>query len=237
MHLAVLMTNTDESDFAKDHPKDSEKFAQLVHLVRPTWTVTSFAAKDGVFPPDITGFDGVMITGSPASVHDADPWVGELLDLIKTTYAAKIPMFGACFGHQAIALALGGKVEHNPIGWVFGSTESDITAKAEWMQELPDSFVQYGAHIETVTKLPREAIVLSTSDDCDVTGFRIENSVYTTQNHPEMTPEFIAALVAEYESKLPSNVAKTAKASLSRKADNALYAESIARFFEMSSPH
>ncbi len=35
MHLAPLMTNTDDSAFAQAYPKDGEKFTGLVHLVRP----------------------------------------------------------------------------------------------------------------------------------------------------------------------------------------------------------
>ena len=58
MHLAVLMTNTDESDFAQRHPKDGEKFKALIQSVRPDWTVSSFHVKDGVFPDDILAFDG-----------------------------------------------------------------------------------------------------------------------------------------------------------------------------------
>lgn len=31
--------------------------------------------KDGVFPESLDRFDGFIVTGSPASVHDPDPWV------------------------------------------------------------------------------------------------------------------------------------------------------------------
>ena len=55
-------------------------------------------------------------------------------------------------------------------------------------------------------------------------------SVYTTQNHPEMTPRFIEALVAEYHDKLPEGVGERAKASLCEHADTTAYAESIACF-------
>ena len=78
MHLAILMTNTDESAFAQAHPKDGEKFAALIHAVRPDWSCDVFAVKDGVFPDDLAAFDGVMVTGSPASVHDDEPWIGRL---------------------------------------------------------------------------------------------------------------------------------------------------------------
>ena len=63
MKIAILMTNTDESDFAQRHPKDGEKFADFIQLVRPEWETVVFSVKDGNFPSDITEFDGFMITG------------------------------------------------------------------------------------------------------------------------------------------------------------------------------
>jgi GMP synthase-like glutamine amidotransferase len=232
MQLAVLMTNTDESEFAQRHPKDGEKFADLVHLVRPEWQVTSFSVKDDVFPDDIDAFDGVMITGSPASVHDTDPWVARLLDLIREIYAARIPMFGACYGHQAIALALGGTVEANLAGWVFGVAHSEVCKQVAWMSQLPSPFAQYAAHVEAVTGLPDGAEVVSVSEACAITGFHIENKVFTTQNHPEMSHAFMSALIEEYAPNLPVGVGDAARASMLVKADTQIYAQSIARFFE-----
>lgn len=234
MHLAILMTNTDESAFAQAHPKDGEKFAALIHAVRPDWTCEVFAVKDGVFPENLSGFDGVMVTGSPASVHDGEPWVARLLDLIREIVAAGIPLFGACFGHQAIALALGGRVETNPGGWVFGLATADVVDHAPWMEPLGPVLRQYGAHIEQVTEPPAEARVLIGSAACPVGGFAIGNSVYTTQNHPEMAPEFIAALVEEYAEILPADVVENARASLADKADYETFAETVARFFEQA---
>lgn len=86
-----------------------------------------FAVKDGIFPKDITAFDGVIITGSPASVHDDMPWVAPLLDQIREAFQSETPIFGACFGHQAIAVALGGGVTHNPKGWAFGLLDMQVT--------------------------------------------------------------------------------------------------------------
>jgi GMP synthase-like glutamine amidotransferase len=229
------MTNTDESDFAQAHPKDGEKFTRLIHLARPTWSVTTYAVKDGSFPLDLGIYDGIVITGSPASVNDTASWVADLLELIRGAYRLEIPMFGACFGHQAIALALGGQVVTNPSGWVFGLTQTETVASAEWTQCLPKTFAEYSAHIEQVTELPNGAEVLTESDACSIAGFRISNKVYTTQNHPEMTPDFMAALVKEYAPKLPPYVAITAKSSLTKQPDMMAYAQSIARFFEVAS--
>lgn len=234
MHLALLMANTDESDFARAHPRDSEKFETLIHLVRPGWTVQSFSVKDGVFPEDISVFDGVMITGSPASVHDPDPWVADLLALIRRIVAARQPLFGACFGHQAIALALGGQVGPNPGGWVFGRTETALTEPAPWMDPLPPQTGLYAAHVEQVTALPAGARILTASSECPVGGFAIGDHVYTTQYHPEMTRAFIAALIDHLANDKPAEVITRARASLAQPANTQPFAESIARFFEQA---
>lgn len=234
MHLAILMANTDESDFAAAHPRDGAKFTALIHSVRPDWTTRVFSVKDGQFPADLSGFDGAMITGSPASVHDSDPWVADLLALIRRMVAARLPLFGACFGHQAIALALGGQVGPNPGGWVFGRTETRLTDPAPWMSPLPPQAGLYAAHVEQVTALPAGARILTASPECPIGGFALGDHVYTTQYHPEMTPGFIAALIEHLKDDKPAGVIARARASLAEPADTQPFAESIARFFEQA---
>lgn len=223
MHIAVLMTNTDESEFAQARPKDGEKFTTMIHSVRPEWDVTVFPVKDGVFPPEGARFDGWVIGGSPASVHDKDPWVGELFDLIRKLVAEGQPVFGACFGHQAIALALGGDVDKNPGGWVFGLVETEI-------EGVPMKL--YGSHFEQVVALPPDAVVLGGNPDCPVGSFAIPGRVMTTQYHPEMSHGFITDLVEEYADALPPEVVARARGSLEVKADSGVIAERIAQFFE-----
>jgi len=234
MHLAILMTNTDESAFSAHHPKDGEKFADLIHMVRPDWTVEVFAVKDGAFPEDLSRFDGAMITGSPASVRSGAAWTERLLELIRAMHTARLPLFGACFGHQAIALALGGAVGHNPGGWVHGLIRNETLARPNWARDLSDAVGLYGSHTEQVTALPEGAVPLSRSEGCPVSGFAIGQTVYTTQHHPEMTPAFIAALTEEMVGDLGPDLAARARASLAEPADSAAFAESVARFFEQA---
>ena len=232
MHLTILMTNTDESAFAEAFPKDGEKFEALISLVRPEWSFSVFNVKDNEFPEDLTETDGLILTGSPASVNSPEPWVDNLMTLIQTAYSRRVPMFGACFGHQAIARALGGHVSKNPKGWVFGSVQMDSTAALPWIDSPFASLNLYAAHVEQVSKLPNEARVVSEGPDCRVAGFVMGDFVYTTQYHPEMTEAFFKALVEELSSKLPSDVVERAKVSLSQKSDMRAYAETVAKFFE-----
>lgn len=230
MRIAILMANTDESSFADKHPKDGEKWTSLLANQRPDWDYVAFSVKDGDFPQELEVFDGFVITGSPASVHDEDAWVDQLSDLIRTLHAQKVPLFGACFGHQAIAKALGGKVEMNPGGWVFGSTPMGISTPAPWVEA--QRFRLYGAHIEQVTQMPEGATNIMTSEGCPIGGFRIDDHVFTTQNHPEMTPDFIAALIDALEDEKPADVIARARTSLAQPADGPQFAEWIVRFFE-----
>jgi GMP synthase-like glutamine amidotransferase len=231
MHIAVLVANTDESEFAQAHPKDGAKFAALLQAERPEWRVSAFSVKDGAFPADGARFDGWIITGSPASVHDSAAWVGRLFGLIREIVARGAPLFGACFGHQAIAVALGGVVGDNPGGWVFGAVQTEIEGAQIRL---------YAAHREQVLTMPEGAIALGGNADCAVGSFAIGSNVLTTQYHPEMTHGFMVALTEEMQGKLPDQVLNAARASLcGAVADQDKIARRIVRFFEtaqLSSP-
>lgn len=229
MRIGILMANTDESAFAAAHPGDGDKWRAALEPICPGCDFPIYSVKDGDFPQHVGDHDGFIITGSPASVNDLAPWLDPLFGLIREAVATGVPLFGACFGHQAIALALGGAVEENPGGWVFGTTTTDVNAPAPWMEA--GTLRQYAAHVEQVTRLPDGAEVVMGNEECPVGGFVIGAHVFTTQYHPEMTHAFIEALVAEYAGKLPAEVADRARASLTQQADNATVARWIMAFF------
>ena len=77
-------------------------------------------------------------------------------------------------------------------------------------------------------------LVLSMAALLGTLAFAIGGRVYTTQNHPEMSADFAAALIEEYAGKLPEEVVGQARASLSARADYEEFAETVARFFEQA---
>ena len=224
MRIAVLMTNTDESEFARQWPQDGEKFPAMMRLARPDWDFVVYSVKDGEFPESLEGIDGVMITGSPASVNSGAPWVAQLEAVIRELVAARVPVFGACFGHQAIAKALGGKVERNPGGWVFGKVDKRFADGRK--------LSIYASHSEQVSVLPDGAVVIAEGPGCPVAGFVIGDGVMTTQYHPEMEPEFVEALIDELAEELGPEVTTRARASLGEAPDMSEAAEWIAQFLE-----
>ena len=224
MHIALLMANTDDSAFAQSRPKDGEKFASMLHLLRPDWQLTVFAVKDGIFPPEDARFDGWMISGSPASVLAPLPWIPPLLALIRRLVAESQPIFATCFGHQAVALALGGEVGENPSGWVFGLTETEMEGEA---------YRLYAAHHQQVLRLPEGAERRGGNAACPIGSFAIGTHVLTTQYHPEILPDFMADLTEELASDLPAGVIAAARAELAAdSADTQRIVARIVRFFE-----
>lgn len=224
MRLAILMTNTDESSFAQAHPKDGEKFSKLLNSVRPDWQFEVFSVKDGDFPASLD-FDGLLITGSPASVHEEASWIPRLEKLVRTASAARIPMFGACFGHQVIARALGSRVIYNPDGWALGCLQTQFV-------EEGITVPIYAAHKEQVQDLPAGARVVAQTSNCKIAGFAIDRHILTTQYHPEMTKDFIAALLDAFAPEIGPDVTSRAARTLDIEPDIRFLAEWIARFFE-----
>lgn len=234
MHIAVLVTNTDQSAFAARHPRDAKKFTELLKTARPDWQVTVFEVTENDFPSSIAGFDGLLIGGSPASVNDENHWIETLSGLIRRAFAAGLPMMGVCFGHQAIAQALGGKVGPNPGDFILGTTETTFAARAPWLPDDAHTITLASAHGEQVTVLPAGAEVLGESPTCPIAAYRIGTRVFATQHHPEMTPQFLAALVEEFAPEFPPEVGTRARASLAKAPEGARFAEWIARFFEQA---
>lgn len=234
MKIAILMANTDESDFAQTRQKDGVKWEKLLAPLRADWEFVVYSVKDGVFPETLQGIDGLIVTGSPASVHDTDAWIGRLLSLLREAVEAKTPMFGACFGHQAITLALGGSVGQNPNGWEFGVADITLSRDLPWADEVFSSVKLNAAHIEQVTELPDGAETYKGCTSCPVGGYFIGQQVFTTQYHPEITPEFMSDLIEELADQKPADVISKARATLTETPNNSQFATLIVGFFEQA---
>jgi GMP synthase-like glutamine amidotransferase len=230
MHIGILVTNTDDSEFAKRWPRDGEKFRALLQPLRPDWTFTAIHVKDGEFPKSVNEFDGYVIGGSPASANGDETWIATLMDFIRKLDVAKIPTVGVCFGHQVIARALGGSVSKNPSGWGFGIAETHFDHFEKWMEPKLETIALYAAHGEQVTVLPKGAVVLGGSDFCPVGSYKIGQHIFTTEYHPEMTSEFVLALTHAFEKYVGHEVAEKARVQLQSPAKGNIFAGWMVNF-------
>ena len=231
MHIAVLDANTDQSDFGRRYPPEPEKFRQLLAPVAPDWTWSGHKLPDGEFPQTLDGIDGIIISGSIASVNDPDDWVARLMDLIRGAVAQGVPVFGACFGHQAVAKALGGMVGPNPQGWVLGRYETQMLAPAPWMADAPPVTALHAAHKEQVLTPPPGAVIHAGTADVPHGHMSVGPRVFSTHYHPELDTAFMQALLDEMAPTLPAETLATARASLYQAPDSARVARWIKAFF------
>jgi GMP synthase-like glutamine amidotransferase len=209
--IGILVTNTDNSHFAAGWPRDGEKFSTLLRNVRPQWRFKIYDCTAGELPKSPSECDGYVIGGSPASVNDDAEWISQLFDFIRTLNEQLIPTIGCCFGHQAIAKALGGAVDRNPGGWGFGISPTHFATHEPWMIPKQPTLHLFAAHSEQVMILPEGAHVLGGDAFCPIGSFGIGRHVFTTEYHPEMSKPFFVALTHAFQNYIGADVADAAR--------------------------
>lgn len=231
-HIAIYLNNTDRSAFSDRFENDGEKTATLLRQIRPDWRYQIFDCVMGEFASDPTVFDGVILTGSVASVNDDTSWIENLLHQISLMIEAKTPLIGLCFGHQAIAKLLGGTVGRGKV-WEFGANTINIANKKPWMAPAVDELTLYCGNNEQVQELPEKMELLGGNSICPNALTVVGNHVMTTQYHPEMNDVFIKALIEEYAETLGTEVAENARATIVNGADGETFAKWMVNFLEL----
>jgi GMP synthase (glutamine-hydrolysing) len=146
--------------------------------------------------PPVSRYDGVLMTGSPKSVVDAEPWMTEAGAYL-VAVARTRPVLGVCFGHQLIAKALGGRVEKNPRGREAGTTDVQLTEEGSrdpLFAGVPRTVSVQQTHEDHVPELPPGAALLATNDFAPVQAYAVGEAIRCVQFHPEMDAERSRAL-------------------------------------------
>lgn len=150
----------------------------------------------GENPGAATQWDGIVVTGSPAMVTDRANWSETSARWLVTAVEAEIPLLGVCYGHQLLAHALGGEVGYHPQGRETGSWQVTLEPEAAsdpLFGNLPSRFMVQLTHMQSVLKLPKEAILLASSEFEPHQAFRVGKSAWGVQFHPEFTADIMRA--------------------------------------------
>src|SRR3989441_1793862 len=137
---------------------------------------------------------GVILSGGPASVLDRDAPLAPA-----AIYEAGVPILGICYGEQAMAQQLGGKVEgghHREFGRAEGTvTEDSPLFEGVWRKG--ERYPVWMSHGDRVTRLPDGFRVVGTSNNAPIAMIADEaRRFYATQFHLEVmhTPHGAALL-------------------------------------------
>lgn len=171
---------------------------------------------NGDYPPEHERFDAYLVTGSKADSFGSDPWIQTLKAYLLKLYQRGEKLLGVCFGHQLLALVLGGKAERAPQGWGVGVHRYRLTAKTPWMDPAVSELTLLISHQDQVTQLPAEAQVIAWSDFCPFAAYHIGDQVLCFQGHPEFVHDYSRALLEARQQYLDDEVYARAMASLTQ---------------------
>jgi len=122
----------------------------------------------------------IVLSGGPASVYaDGAP------QLDPAIFDLDVPVFGICYGFQAMAQALGGTVAHTGTS-EYGRTDLKVSG-GELHADLPESQPVWMSHGDAVTEAPDGFTVVATSAGAPVAGFENRaRRLAGVQYHPEV---------------------------------------------------
>ncbi|PYT36617.1 MAG: GMP synthase [Acidobacteria bacterium] len=147
---------------------------------------------------DASPYAGIIVTGSVKSVLKPEPWMDRLAALLRGAGHMRVPMLAVCFGCQMLARARGGRVVLSPSGWEIGAVEVTLTAAGRLdplFEGLPSPLPVLAMHEDRVETLPSDGVLLAGNDSAPIQAFRVDESVWGVQFHPEATTGILRELI------------------------------------------
>ena len=123
----------------------------------------------------------IILSGGPSSVYaDNAPQIDPEL------FAQGIPVFGICYGFQAMAAALGGQVAKTGIS-EFGRTHFSADMTSQLLKQTRGNFDVWMSHGDSVHSAPPGFTVVGRTEHTPVAAFENETGLLAgVQFHPEV---------------------------------------------------
>jgi GMP synthase-like glutamine amidotransferase len=215
--IAILETGAPPPALAAAH---GDYPAMFRDLLGEAFEFETFDVQAGEWP-EAGAFDAAIITGSAAGVYEDAPWIGDLLDWIRAA-KGRTRLVGVCFGHQAMAQALGGRVEKSERGWGVGLHRYQVESVEPWMTPAAAAVAIPASHQDQVVEKPADARVLLRSDFTPFAGLAWGEDAISFQAHPEFTPAFATDLTAGRHDRIDPALVARALDSLKAPDDRAV---------------
>jgi GMP synthase-like glutamine amidotransferase len=222
MKIAVLETGVPPDPLAEEYGSYVDMFDGLLG---PAFELETFDVQQGRFP-DLAAHGAYLVTGSPAGVYEPLPWIRPLLAFIRSAKHAK--MIGVCFGHQAMAQALGGEVIKSPKGWAAGLNRYDVVHPERWTNGERKVAIP-ASHQDQVVRQPPDTMVVAASDFTPFAALAwTDRPAISFQFHPEFSVDYAKALIEKRYDRV--NNPDQALASLDAPNDNDKVGEWMRKF-------
>ncbi len=132
-------------------------------------------------PPLDPSVKGVILSGSPCSVRDAN---APQVDL--RLFRGRLPLLGICYGAQYLAFKGGGNVEAAG-SREYGRALLRVTADSPLLRGVSPQTQVWMSHGDTISALPEGAQVIASTADVENAAYQFqEEPTYAVQFHPEV---------------------------------------------------
>ncbi|QLC74642.1 amidotransferase [Pseudomonas sp. LPB0260] len=195
LHICILETDILRPELIDQYQGYGRMFERLFAHQPIAAEFSVYNVMEGNYPPDSAHFDAYLVTGSKADSFATDPWIETLKTYLLDRYAKGDKLLGVCFGHQLLALLLGGKAERAEQGWGVGIHRYRLAHQPAWMTPVLEELTLLISHQDQVTKLPDNATLLASSDFCPIAAYCIGDQVLCFQGHPEFVHDYSKELL------------------------------------------
>lgn len=125
---------------------------------------------------------GVILSGSPSSVRDADAPKPDI-----SAIKGKLPLLGVCYGAQLLANEYGGEVEGAPSREYGRAMLTVVEPNDALMTGVPSPTQVWMSHGDTITRLPENYKVIGSTENVRAAAYHIEGEqTWGIQFHPEV---------------------------------------------------
>ena len=124
------------------------------------------------FPKDDPDVIGVILSGSPYSVHDPEAFKVDL-----TQFVGRVPVLGICYGAQFISHTLGGKVEKADSREYGRANLQTVDTTNPLFKGFEQHSQVWMSHGDTITAIPEGFEVIGSTKD-------VQNAAFTNTQHP-----------------------------------------------------
>lgn len=123
----------------------------------------------------------LILSGGPSSVYEPDTPQADA-----AWFELGLPLFGICYGFQAMTKVLGGEVRKTGLS-EFGRTKLNVETAGTLLAEVPNACNVWMSHGDEVAVAPADFTVLATTEGATVAAFEnLDKKMAGVQFHPEV---------------------------------------------------
>lgn len=134
------------------------------------------------FPKDAPDVIGVILSGSPYSVHDPEAFKTDL-----SQFVGKYPVLGICYGAQFISHTNGGKVEQTGTREYGRAHLQQFDGENPLFKGFEPNSQVWMSHGDTITAIPQDCHVIASTADVRFAAYAsTKHPLWAVQFHPEV---------------------------------------------------